>query len=393
VNINSLKHQRAKLRDEATAINNLAEAEKRELTLVEAARYNQIAKEVSTISSKLDRHAAGATFATPSMFPIQVADEDEDDTPGPFFFGPGNRSERGDMKGPRFPEVAKFINNGEGGVMASLAEGGSLQYTVPGWEVQQFVAAYPTNAPFTEAGATEFNTPDAHQINVPIIVAGDAPAVFAEGSGPSSEQDANVYVAKLNADKRAFLTKITEEAAQDIDTLQNTLIAEGIRRVYRAVSDAVTDAMVTSLTAANALVSVTGDYYETLVELTTAAIDPTWQNQDNVLMMDTSSLAKFRNVRDLQDRPIFDPTARTLMGYRLVLNQRLRGKVVFGAFRPGVYIRQTPIIVQRLLELYSESGKIGIRFQRRSDQAFFSDAATASQAPQPLFMLNTDVGS
>src|SRR4051794_35324408 len=99
--------------------------------------------------------------------------------------------------------------------MASLAEGGALQYTGPGWEVQQFVRAYPHNQPFVEAGATIFNTDDAHQINVPIITAGEAPTTYAEGTGPTSEQDASVYVARLNATKRAFLTKVTEEAAQD----------------------------------------------------------------------------------------------------------------------------------------------------------------------------------
>jgi HK97 family phage major capsid protein len=295
-------------------------------------------------------------------------------------------------KTKQFREAAEFIATGNRGYQATLSEGGNVQYVVPGWEVMQFLAAYPQNQPFVEAGATIFNTDDAHQLNVPIIVAGDAPTTYAEGSGPTSEQDAVVYVAKLNATKRAFLTKITEEVAQDVESLQNTLISEGIRRVARAVADAATDALVTSLTSANALVDLSGDYLQTLLDME-AAIDPTFAGPNNAFMMDRSSLSKFRNTRDLQDRPIFDPTAKTILGYKVILNDRLRGKVVFGSWAPGVYIRQTPMVVQRLLELYSESGKIGIRFQRRTDQKFFSDAATAAQAPQPLYLLHTDVGS
>jgi HK97 family phage major capsid protein len=291
-----------------------------------------------------------------------------------------------------FPGVADFIMTGEGGEKTALSEGGNLQYTVPGWQVEQFVAAYPTNAPFVEAGSTIFETEDAHQINVPIVSTGDDPATYSEGTGPTVAQDANVYIAKLGAHKRAFLTKISEEAAQDIGTLESTVVTEGIRRVMRIVSNAATDALVTSLTAAGALSYPGIDHLGTLLNAE-AAIDVTWASMTNCWMMDLSSLATYRNTRDLQDRPIFDPTAKTLLGYKVVINQRLRGRVLFGAFKPAVYIRQTPMAVQRLIELYTESGQIGIRFQRRADQAFFSDAATASQAPQPVILLTETAGS
>jgi HK97 family phage major capsid protein len=388
-NRNELLQLKAAAKARALELNNATKATGRDFTPDEKIEYGETLSFLNHANTNLDRLAAlngnpgpresGRGSGIPGV-PVLNYDG-ANGTPN----GTPNVTEM-------FQEAAEFISTGEGGIKASLSEGGGLQFVVPGWEVKGFLAAYPQNQPFLEAGASIFDTDDAHQLNIPIITMGAAPAIIAEGVGPTSEQDASVYVAKLNADKRAFLTKLTEEAAQDIGNIQSVLVAEGVRRVSRAISDACTDALVSSLTAASALTSLGGDYLEALLNLE-AAIDTTWASPSNVFMMDRSSLSRFRNTRDLNDKPIFDPTSKTLLSYRVVLNDRCRGKVIFGNFGAGVYLRQTPMIVQRLLELYSEAGKIGIRFQRRSDQAFFSDAATVSQAPQPLYALNVDVGS
>src|SRR5207253_7862874 len=144
----------------------------------------------------------------------------------------------------------------------------------------------------------------------------------------------------------AFLTKLSEELQQDVPNLEGSLAAEGVKRVFNSITKAVTSALVSSLTSANAIVAATGDYLTNLLDME-ASIDPTWASPDNCWMMDRSSLSKFRNLRDLNNRPVFDPTAKTLLSYRVILNDACHAKVIFGSFRPGVYIRKTPFMVLR----------------------------------------------
>jgi HK97 family phage major capsid protein len=391
LNINQARHDKAKKVAAAELILDTAHEASRDLTQSERTMYDSLAVEIKAISAAIDDHLSAGQGARPRR-----------QTPTglemPRIGGPGRGEGYSDdedepspnQAGISFPGMGAFISGKK--VTASLSEGGTPQYIVPGWQVQQFITAYPSVTPFESAGATVFQTDDGHVLKVPIIAAGTDAATFAEEAGPTTDTNANIYVASLEATKYSFLTKLSEELHQDVPALESTLAAEGVRRVYMSISKAITAALVTSLNAANSLVNLGGDYLDTLLQME-AAIDPTWASPNNVWMMDRSSLSRLRNTRDLQDRPIFDPTSKTLLGYRTVLNDALQGRVIFGAWAPGVYIRKTPLVVLRLVELYSEQGKIGVRFQQRADQAFFSDAATASQAPQPLVMLNTDVGS
>jgi HK97 family phage major capsid protein len=278
-NPNELKKLKHESKEAALKIHENAAG--RDLSEAEKIEYNKHVALAQGCSEALERHAIGATFGP------ELPDA------------------------PRFPGVAQFILDGEGGIQSSLAEGGTLAYVVPGWEVQNFVTAYPAIDPFGQAGATIIDTDDGHTLKIPIITQGANVGTFSELSGPSSAQDAGVYVASLEATKYSFLTKLSEEAAADIPALERTLSAEGVRRVFNSVSKAVTAALISSLTSANAIVDLTGDYLETLLTME-AAIDPTWASTGNVWMMDRSSLSRFRNTRDLQDRPIFDPVSGNL---------------------------------------------------------------------------------
>src|SRR5207302_2496258 len=142
-----------------------------------------------------------------------------------------------------FPGMGAFITKGIGGKVASLGEGsGGTQYVIPGWQVDQFVRAYPTVTPFESAGATIIDTVDGHVIKLPIIAAGNDVVTSAEQSGPTTETDANVYVASLGAHKYAFLTKLSEELQQDVPNLEGSLAAEGVKRVFNSITKAVTSA-------------------------------------------------------------------------------------------------------------------------------------------------------
>jgi Phage capsid family len=296
-----------------------------------------------------------------------------------------------------FPEVGEFLRTREPGQLASLTEGGDLQFVIPGYEVQRFIAAYPNVDVWAQAGANITDL-DGGWINShqPIIVSGTDAGVFGEGTGPTTDQSAKVYVAKLeNPKKHAFLSLPSEEAWADIQALGAAATQEGVRRTLFTVGKSVTASLLTSLAAASATVATTHDNLEDILNLI-AAIPPVFASSSNKFMMSRRSLALVRNTRTSGDVgiPIFNPATTQILGYDVINNDAIpTGEIVFGDFFNGVYLRRAGLTFQLLLEAYRESGKVGLRFVKRADWAFFSDAATNSEAEQPLYRLVSDLGS
>lgn len=278
------------------------------------------------------------------------------------------------------------------GISASLQEGSDLGVAIPPYQLETFRVIAPQLTPFENAGATVFSS-DSFGVRVEkvpfILPNATAPAVFAEGAGPSTTQDCTVKGISLNPAKYAFLTKISEEADADIIGVGAAIVQEGLARVYTATEGSATAALKTSLTAASATVALGTDNLNSLLNLE-AAIPQAFANPSNALMLSRASLSRLRNTRDAQSRPIFDPINKTMLGYRCVLNDALdvtgHHYIVFGNWSAGAFISYSQFLILRLLEAYRESGQIGIRFARRMASAFFSDASTG--ATQPLFMMD-----
>jgi HK97 family phage major capsid protein len=296
----------------------------------------------------------------------------------------------------KFPGVGEFIRSGEGGVKAALSEGGDLQFVVPGYEVLPFKDAYPTIDPFRTAGAsiTQLDTGwvDGKQ---PIITGGADPSIYAEGAGPTSDESVHVYVASLDSpDKVAFLTKPTEEAFEDVSALGDALTREGVKRISNKETKLITAALVSSLTSASALVVSEHDNYTDILNLI-SAIPTFFAGPQNVFMGSRRTRALLQNTRAGADNlPVFDPTLATLLSYRFIINDYLpAGELLFGDFANAVYTRRAALHVQVITEAYREAGKIGVRFYQRSARAFFSDAASAAQSEQPVYLLMSDFGS
>ncbi len=293
-----------------------------------------------------------------------------------------------------FPDSGRFVMTGriDGGISASLQEGSDLSVAVPPYELESFRVIAPQLMPFELAGATVF-TSDSFGVRVekvPFILPNvTAPAVFAEGAGPSTAQDCVVKGISLTPSKYAFLTKISEEADVDIIGVGAAIVQEGLARVYTATEAAATAALKTSLTAASATVALGTDNLNSLLNLE-AAIPQAFANPSNALMLSRASLSRLRNTRDGQSRPIFDPINKTMLGYKCVLNDALdvtsHHYIVFGNWGAGAFISYSQFLILRLLEAYRESGQIGIRFARRMASAFFSDASTG--ATQPLYLMD-----
>lgn len=297
----------------------------------------------------------------------------------------------------KFPGLGEFLRTKENGVMASLAEGSDLQYLLPPYEVQAFLAAYPQTDPFQAAGAniTQLDGPWS-DARIPIITAGTEPSSYSEGAGPSSDEPAGVFTARLtNPSKYAFLCKPTEEAMEDVESLASSLAQEGVRRVLNKATKAVTAALLSSLVTASATVTASGDDNLTDLLNMIAAIPSFFASPSNVWMLNRKTLALLRNTRVGADNlPAFNPTTNQILGYNAVLNDYVpNGKLVFGDFRSAVYQRRSIFHFQQLTEAYREAGKIGLRFYQRSQATFFSDAAHNSDVEQPLYVLTSDFGS
>jgi len=296
-----------------------------------------------------------------------------------------------------FPDTAKFILTGEmPEQMAYVGEGGgggSVSYVIPAYEIEAFIKAYPNYDAFLNAGATIYPT-DFPVVDkkIPILQAGSVVTTFSEGAGPSSSQDASFTPLTITHSKYALLGKFSEEFSEDAPQALEAAIAESIVRVAMSENDAFTAALITSLDNANAQIDTGLDYLQLLLRLQ-AAVPPQFANPQNAFMVSRLSLAAIRNVRDLQDRPIFDPTNQTLLGYPTILNDRVQGRVIFGNFRAGAHISRSPFQLLRINEAYRESGQVGVRFWQRAGAKFYSDAIT-SGSNQPLWMsTSTDVGS
>jgi HK97 family phage major capsid protein len=230
---------------------------------------------------------------------------------------------------------------------------------------------------------------------VPFILAGAEPSVYAEGTGPSTDESASVAVVRLNTPKKiAFLTKPTEESMEDVSGLAAALGQEGIRRVYNKASNALTADLVASLEAAGATVAGGTDNYQDVLNMI-GAVPSIFASSFNVFMMSRRSLALVRNTRAPGSGvPMFDATTNKLAGYSVVLNDFIGdGQVIFGDFTSAVHLRRTGLHFLQLNEAYRESGKVGLRFHQRADWGFFSEVADHTVIEQPLYLLLSDLGS
>jgi hypothetical protein len=392
-----LKKARETALAKADSIVAAAEKAERLLTPAENAELDSAMAEVNTLNPQIRVLEGANTIRKIDPVLLMGGGRPGGRTETPGRVDPGNMDQRFG-----FPEVGEFLRTREPGILAALTEGGELQFVIPGYQVDQFLVAYPGIDVWTQAGARvtdlEGGWINQHQ---PIIVSGPDVGVFAEGTGPTVDQSATVYVAKLDSPKKhAFLSLPSEEAYADVAQLGGSLAQEGIRRTIFSIGKSVTAAFVASLTAAHATVPNTGDGLTDLLNLMEAGPDGIFSQPTNKWMLNRRTLAAVRNIRTSGDVAIpisvYNPSANQILGFDIVRNSALpNGVILFGDFNSAVYLRRAGLAFMLLNQTYLSEGAIGLRFTKRADWAFFADAATAAQAEQPVYMLEggADVGS
>jgi hypothetical protein len=391
MNLFSMKQQRQHALSKADAIVKAAEQAKRELTSAENMDLDTFMLTVHTLNPKIAEIESKNTLSAQLDHGKLISGGTE-----------APRMDRVSGGHFNFPEVGEFLKSREPGMLASLTEGGELQHVIPGYQVQQFIEAYPSIDIWQQAGARvtdlELGWVNSHQ---PIVVPGPDTGVFAEGTGPTSDQSATVYVAQLdNPKKHAFLSLPSEEAFEDIQALGGVLTQEGVKRTIFSIGKSVTAALVSSLSAANAIVTNTGDAMADILNLMEAGKDGIFANPSNKFMLNRRTLSALRNTRTTGDVgipiPLYSPSSNQILGFDVIRNSALpNGVVLFGDFSSAVYLRRAGLAFLLINTAYRTVGAVGLRFTKRADWAFYSDAASASQAEQPVYMLTggVDLGS
>jgi HK97 family phage major capsid protein len=382
-----LRKQHTNFVQKAENIVSVAEREnKRVLTETEKAATDSFLAQAKALVPEIKHLESRNTLAS------QV---NEDGIPLAFLSGGKHKSQATENM---FPQTSKFILRGELPEMEAYTGedggGGSVSYVIPAYEIERFILAYPNFDSFASAGASLYPFSDFPVVDrkIPILSAGSAATTYAAGTGPNTSQDASFIPLTISHSKYALLTKFSEEFSEDAPSAIQAAIAESLARVTMSQSNAFTTAMLASLASAGAEIATGEDYLQLLLDLE-AAVPSVFANQGNAFMVSRLSLAAVRNLRDAQDRPIFDPQNRTLLGHPTILNDALGGRVVFGNFGTGAHISRGPFQLLRLTEAYREQGQVGIRYWQRSGAKFYSDAVT-SGSNQPLWMSeSTDIGS
>src|SRR5262249_52191444 len=127
----------AKLRqaaiDRAKALNRKTLTGEQNMSAEELMEFNQLSDLSRAAADKLQPFGGNNSLSLPSSHIVV----------GGKTWEPGGHANYGDYGDKRFAfhGLAEYIVTGEGGVKASLTEGGSLQYNLPGHEVLPFLHA------------------------------------------------------------------------------------------------------------------------------------------------------------------------------------------------------------------------------------------------------------
>lgn len=253
-------------------------------------------------------------------------------------------------------------------------------------------AAVPTDFSFVDAtgtfdlaaalGVTEYNRTGSNPLQVTIMGAATAASTYNEGSAPTESAIPTFKDVTLGGARYQNLTKISIESINNVSfnvvnaatralvtgqlESQNTAFAAALKAAAQANSHALVD-------------STTNDPYYTLSRLI-AKVPAIFQGPNNKFLLSSSDLHACLNARDLQERPLLDFSAGTLLGKPFVVSEDV-DRVYYGNWSFGGYRSRTPLFVSVLRELYAEQGRVGYSSYQFADWAFYAELTTLTKQP------------
>lgn len=255
-------------------------------------------------------------------------------------------------------------------------------------DVLDSLQTYSANDPFSQAGATIYQTDDTAPLVKPVILPGADFDTFTEGQSSTDSKPFGSDAFTFGGQKYSRLVLASEESLMNVALdLPAEIISELGASVASTFTKAISLALQTALYSnAATFVENGSDTYEAILSLI-AAVPPRFESPSNAFMGTRHMLKVIRNTRATDSGvPLFNPQDGTVLGRRFVINDSLT-RLVYGQWQAGAFIRKSPFFLQRLLEAYASTGHQGFRGTQWLDQHFLAEI---SSADQPLYYVSLE---
>ena len=251
-----------------------------------------------------------------------------------------------------------------------------------------FVVEYLTSVAPVYDVARKLRTSNGEDIVVPRVTANQSAAWVAEG-GTISAADPTIGSVTLGAYKLASLTLLSSELAADAAFPIEEYVGRAAgRQIAYVAGSAFTlgtgttqpTGFVTAANTAGALSTATGSAFFAAPDILTLiyALEPSYRNQDTVVMASTTAVAKIRKFQDTTGQFIFQPGidgpgSDRIAGYRFLENVNLAAvgsasKSVAVLHGPSYIVREVGSIdVARSTDRYFETDQVALRTLYRVD--------------------------
>lgn len=376
-NVHNLIEQRQTIWAQAKAILDGAEAENRDLTAGEQARYDSITGELTSLRARIDRIAERAQSdhdVAESLRNLGIESTEgggRDDSNG--IGGLIRAAVRSNSMAPidlRLGGIASGVNT------RSLVTTGNVGVTFGNQLVRHMVES----SAVLSAGATLLTTDSGESLKIPKTTADSSAAIVAEGD-PIAASDPTLGSSPLGAFKYAFLCSITRELAED-----NSFDVEGY--ISAQVGDALGNGLGAHLVNGNgtgqpagilagATTGVTGGTgaagaftADNLIDLYHSVNSAYARSTSAAWLMRNTTLAAVRKLKDSQNRYLFDLDVP--LGYPGAAGTLLGRPVFVDPNVPAVALGAKSVLFGDMSKVFVRVVK-GVRLERSLDYGFNTD--------------------
>jgi HK97 family phage major capsid protein len=397
-NIHEVAQLRHKTKEKATALNDLVTKANREFTDAEKLEFDCLMDVLTACSAKLDRKDAnGYRYGEDLRVPIPGAHGQDRRDSGDVIWDSDERRREPMQETEEVREAMKAITAcmGTGRFLATDTPLNIQQAPVDAGlaaainvTIVDALRAYYLPDSFALAGSTIYNTDNTAPLIKPVIQAGPDAEAEVESATSTDSHPMDVESFTFGGVKYSRLVKASHESLMNsaLD-LGNEIVSELAASVVNTFTKVTTAACLAALEGNPGCFVYSGrDPYAALSGLI-AAVPPRFADASNCFMGSRADKLVVNNSRDTQGRPLFDQESNLTLGYRWIINDNL-GRVIFGDFRSGAFVRKSPFFMQRLIEAYASAGQIGFRATQWLDSKFL--ASVHSVLVQPLYFTNLD---
>jgi HK97 family phage major capsid protein len=380
-NIHVAAGEKAKAREAAELICNVAQRENRGLTDAEAEEFDQHVSVIKAANKWIERHdrLGGITRGGYQGPVIHI--------PAGRSMGEGSEEFSDDLGAVGAWMQGKISAADTPLHISQSPVSPGLSTSIP-TSVLDRISTYIQNDAFRLAGSTIYLTDNTDPLVKPIVSAGADADTFVEGQSASESHPFQVNSFVFGGTKYSRLVKVSEEALMNVAMdLPGEILAELGASVANTFTTAITAALVTALQGnSSTFVDNGADAYEAILNLI-AAVPPRFEDPTNCFMGSRAMRLRIQNTRTTQGEPLLDPTTGTILGKRFVVNDNLT-RLVYGNWAAGAFVRKSPFFLLKLIEAYHTEGAVGFKATQYLDSKFLSSVSAVTT--QPLYFTHLE---